>query len=93
MNLISFGQGTKGETVTFPVSQVQDVRIGAGWVWRGIGRLILPYVKPIEGLGKGVAGSFVAPDGSPDGGVYASHLHTPDDTQALARLLKGEATA
>jgi len=85
MNLIAFGQGTRGETVSFPMSKVQDVRIGAGWARRGMWLLLLPYFKGIDAMAKGLAVSFVAPDG-----IYALHMRTPEDANTLAALLKGE---
>jgi len=93
MNLIAFGQGTRGETVSFPVSRVQEVRIGAGWARRGMWLLLLPYFKGIDSMSKGLAVSFVAPDGTPHGGVYALHVRTPGDANTLAALLKGEELA
>jgi len=90
MNLIAFGQGTRGETVSFPVSKVREVRIGAGWARRGMWLLLLPYFKGIDSMAKGLAVSFVAPDGTPRGGVYALHMRTPEDANTLAALLKGE---
>lgn len=89
-NLIAFLEGSSGETVEFPAGEVQDVRVGAGWARRGMGLLILPYVAGINSLAKGHAVSFIAPDGTPDGGVYALHLRTPEEAQALASLLGGE---
>ena len=85
MNLIAFGQGTRGETVSFPVSKVREVRIGAGWARRGMWLLLLPYFKGIDAMAKGLAVSFVAPDG-----IYALHMRTPEDANTLAALLKGE---
>jgi len=93
MNLIAFGQGTRGEAVSFPVSRVQEVRIGAGWARRGMWLLLLPYFKGIDSMSKGLAVSFVAPDGTPHGGVYALHVRTPGDANTLAALLKGEELA
>jgi hypothetical protein len=90
MNLVSFGQGAKGESVSFPVSQVRDVRVGAGWARRGMWLLLLPYFKGIDAMAQGVAASFIAPDGTPSGGVYALHMRTPEEAQTLAGLLGGE---
>ena len=90
MNLVSFGQGQRGETVSFPVSEVRDVRIGAGWARRGMWLLLLPYFKGIDAMAEGLAVAFVAPDGTPSGGVYALHMHTPEEAQTLAGLLWAE---
>jgi len=89
-NLIDLSKGCRGETVRFPLSAVQDVRIGAGWARRGMWLLILPYVKGVDLMAKGMAVSFVAPDGTPDDGVYALHMRTPADAQALAGLLRSQ---
>ena len=37
--------------------------------------------------------SFVAPDGTPDDGVYARHMRTPDDAQVPAARLRPESTS
>jgi hypothetical protein len=88
MDLSAFAQGTRGETVSFPLSQVRDVRVGAGWARRGMWLLLLPYFKAIDSLARGLAVSFVAPAGTPDGCVYALHMGTPEDAQTLAALLR-----
>ena len=68
----------------------RDVRIGAGWARRGMWLLLLPYFKGIDAMAEGLAVSFVAPDGTPSGGVYALHMHTPEEAQTLAGLLWAE---
>ena len=90
MNLSAFAQGTRGETVSFPLNRIRDVRIGEGWARRGMWLLVLPYFKAIDSLARGLAVSFVAPDGTPDGGVYALHMATPEEAQALAARLRAE---
>jgi hypothetical protein len=90
-NVTAFFAGTAGETITFPVAEVEDVRLGKGWARRGMWLLLLPYFKGIDSLAQGVPGgiglSFIAPDGTPDGGVYAIHLRTVEEAQTLAELL------
>jgi hypothetical protein len=81
-------QGSDGATQTFSTGEVQEVKIGTGWARRGMWLLLLPYFKGIDALGQGVAVSFVAPDGTPDGGVYAIQLRTPEQAQALAGMLE-----
>jgi len=88
MNLISFGQGTLGETATFPVSAVKRIKIGPGWPRRGMRLLILPYVAGINGVSKGLCVSFEAPDGMTGRYVgYALHMRSPRDAQTLAGFL------
>lgn len=89
-DLTAFLKGSRGETVEFPVGEVQDVRIGAGWARRGMWLLILPYVAGINSMAQGHAVSFIAPDGTPNDGIYALHLRTSEEAQALASLLGGE---
>ncbi len=88
-SLRAFIEGARGDTVSFPVSEVRDVRIGTGWAWRGMWLLPLPWYAGISALAAGVAVSFIAPDGTAGGGVYALHLQTPEDAQAPAQWLSG----
>jgi hypothetical protein len=90
MNLVAFGQGARGDTATFSLADVKDVRIGTGWARRGMWLLLLPYFKGIDSMAQGLAVSFVAPDGTPNGGVYALHMRTPEEARALAALLQQE---
>jgi hypothetical protein len=88
MNLIAFGQNTPGETNSFLKSKVKRVKIGRGWSRHGMGLLIFPYVLPINGIAAGLCVSFEAPDGATGkDAVYALHMRTPEDAQALARAL------
>jgi hypothetical protein len=43
-NLNAFAQGTRGETVTFPLDTVKRIKIGKGWARKGMWLLIFPYV-------------------------------------------------
>jgi len=38
-------------------------------------------------MAQDLAVSFVAPDGTPDGGVYGLHMRTPEEARVLAALL------
>lgn len=87
-NLVSFMQGTRGETQAFRLDEVQDVRIGAGWARRGMWLMLLPYFKGIDAMARNVCVSFVAPNGTPGGGVYALHMRTAEEAQRLAGLLQ-----
>lgn len=91
MNLIAFGAGTRGDTMVFPLSAVKRVMIGRGWARHGMWLLILPYVGGIDSMAKGICVSFEAPDGATGhDAVYALHMRTPADAQALAAALRSE---
>lgn len=90
MNLIAFGEG-KGDTISFPLSEVEDVRIGRGWARRGMWLLLLPYVAGINKMAEGFVVSFIGPtDDAGWTGVYALHMATPEDAQFLAAALRGD---
>jgi len=50
--------------------------------------LLLPCFKGIDVMARGVCVSFVAPNGTPRGGVYALHMRTAEEAQRLAGLLR-----
>ncbi len=78
-------------THSFPVSAVKRVKIGPGWARNGLWLVILPYVAGINKASEGHCVSFEAPAGDMSGdAVYAFHMRTTDDAQALATLLEGE---
>jgi hypothetical protein len=88
-DLTVFLEGRQGETITFALDAVKSVKTGSGWARKGMWLLILPYVAGINSLAKGFCVSFEAPDG--DQGrevVYALHMQTQEDAQALAALLE-----
>ncbi len=88
--LTAFFEGKKGDTETFPIDAVRDVRIGKGWARNGLWLVILPYVGGINQMAEGHAVSFEAPDGATGrDAVYALHLRTPDEATVLARVLRG----
>ena len=92
-NLTAFINGTSGETVTFPLASVKQIKVGAGWARRGMWLLILPYVAGINSPAEGFCISFEAPDGEAGREVvYALHMHSRGEAQALPRLLKGKAS-
>jgi hypothetical protein len=77
-------------THSFPVSAIKDVTIGPGWARNGLWLVILPYVAGINKLSEGLCVSFEAPGGDIAGDtVYAFHMRSEDDAQALAALLEG----
>lgn len=89
MNLNAFSEGRPGETQSFPVSAVRDVRIGRGWARKGLWLVVRPYVGGIDALAEGHAVSFEAPDDRTGGcAVYALHLRTPEDATRFASLLR-----
>jgi len=88
-NLTSFIEGTRGEAVAFPLDSVKRIEVGSGWARKGMWLLILPYVAGINSLAKGFCVSFEAPDGETGREVvYALHMHSREDAQALAGLLE-----
>ena len=90
MDLISFGQGRNGDSAAFPLSAVRDVRIGSGWARNGLWLILLPYVTGIDNLAQGLCVSFEAPDNEAGGDVvYALHMRSPEEAQALAKELTG----
>jgi hypothetical protein len=90
-NLTAFIQGTKGKTVVFPLDTTKRIRIGSGWARRGMWLLILPYVAGINNLVEGFCVSFEAPGGETGRDlVYALHMQSRDEAQALSRRLKGK---
>lgn len=89
-NLVAFVQGTHGATQDFRLDEVRDVRIGTGWARRGMWLMLLPYFKGIDAMARNVCVSFVAPNGTPGGGVYALHMRSAAEAQRLAGLLQGK---
>lgn len=91
-NLTAFSQDSRGETVTFPLDAVKRVQVGNGWARRGLWLLLLPYFVGINSLAEGLCVSFEAPDGETGREVvYALHMQTREQAQALAHLLnRGE---
>ena len=89
-NVQAFIAGTEGQTTTFAVSAVKRVTVGRGWARNGLWLVIAPYVAGINTMAEGYAVSFEAPDGERDGdAVYALHMQTKEEAQALVRLLEG----
>ncbi|MFA5844836.1 MAG: hypothetical protein WC971_08430 [Coriobacteriia bacterium] len=75
--------------VTFPTSSVKDVRVGAGWSRQGIGLVIWPVARAIDGLAAGRCVSFLAPDPTTKRDVvYAVHCYTDLEAQTLASVLR-----
>ena len=88
-NLTAFIEGARGETVAFPVGTVKRIKVGSGWARKGMWLLILPYVAGINSLAEGFCVSFEAPDSETGREVvYALHMHTRADAQALAGLIE-----
>ncbi|MHB0874447.1 MAG: hypothetical protein ACYC5O_00230 [Anaerolineae bacterium] len=88
--LIDFGAGKQGSTASFPLSAVRDVRIGKGWARKGLSLIIMSYVPGINSMAEGLAVSFEAPDEQTGNDVvYALHMRTIEEAQALAAALGG----
>lgn len=89
--LVEFGEGRTPKSVSFPLSEVKNVRIGAGWARGSIRWIIAPYIPGIDQMAKGMAVSFEAPDGElPGYSVYALHMRSKTEATSLAAILKGE---
>ena len=89
-NVKAFTAGTAGQTITFAVSAVKRVMVGRGWARNGLWLVIAPYVAGINKMAEGYAVSFEAPDGERNrDAVYALHMQTKEEAQALVRLLEG----
>ncbi|MGA9348850.1 MAG: hypothetical protein WBW48_08600 [Anaerolineae bacterium] len=87
-NVKAFTAGTEGQTTTFAVSAVKRVTVGRGWARKGLWLVIAPYVAGINKMAEGYAVSFEAPAGERDEDmVYALHMQTKEEAQALVRLL------
>jgi len=68
--------------------------VGRGWARKGLWLVIPPYVAGINRMAEGYAVSFEAPDGETHGdAVYALHMQTKEEAQALVRLLEGGLSA
>lgn len=90
-NLTAFSEGKAGETVTFPLGLVKRVMIGRGWARNGLWLVIPPYIAGINQMAGEYVISFQAPDGATGkDAVYALHMQTTEEAQALGRLLEGE---
>ena len=87
-NVKAFTAGTRGQTTTFAVSAVKRVMVGRGWARKGLWLVIPLYVAGINKMAEGYTVSFEASDGETDGdAVYALHMQTEEEAQALVRLL------
>ena len=67
----------------FPRADVAGVKLGPGWADGGLSLVVLPYVKPIDGLAAGHAVSWWAPDDRGREARFALHCY---DEAAAARL-------
>jgi len=91
VNLTAFAEGKAGETVAFPLDTVKRVMIGRGWARNGLWLVIPPYIAGINQMAGEFVVSFEALDGETGkDAVYALHMQTTKDAQALGRLLEGE---
>lgn len=76
------------KAVEFSRSSVSDVAIGEGWARGGLEVVLLPYKKGIDGMAAGRAVSFFAPDGEGRQVRYALHMHSTEEAEEVARLLR-----
>jgi len=86
--LIQFGEGQKGNEVTFEKPSIQDIKVGKGWARGSIAWIIAPYVPGINKMAKDMAVSFSAPDGIlPGRTVYALHFRSKEDASKFRELI------
>lgn len=78
------------DAVEFPVSSVDDVRVGDGWASGGLEVVLLPYKGAIDQLAVDHAVSWSAPDGDGRLARYAVHVHDQQQAADLAAQLGGE---
>ena len=89
--LLEFGEGRSPKTVSFLVSEVKDVKIGAGWARGAIRWIIALYIPGIDQMAKGMAVSFEAPDGIlPGNTMYALHMRSKGEAARFAEILRGD---
>jgi hypothetical protein len=88
-NVASFINNRKGETKTFRIADIKDMRIGKGWERKGLW-FVIPYVIPIiNKMSAGLCVSFEAPDMvTGKDVVYAFLLHSQEEAKKLVALLK-----
>ncbi len=88
-NVAAFTNNKKGETETFQIADIKDVRIGKGWERKGLW-FVIPYVIPIiNKISAGLCVSFEAPDIVTGKDVaYAFLLHSKEEAKDLVALLK-----
>jgi len=72
-------------SLEFARADVTGVKVGAGWADGGLSLVVLPYVRPIDGLAAGHAVSWWAPDDRGREARYALHCY---DEAAAARLFE-----
>jgi hypothetical protein len=89
-NLTAFAERKMGETHSFPLNAIKRVKVGRGWARNGLWLVILPYIPGINQMAGEYVVSFEAPDGETGkDAVYAFHMQTTEEAQALARRVEG----
>jgi hypothetical protein len=90
-NLNAFAVGVFGKTISFPLKDVKDVKIGRGWARKGMWLVIPHFIPGVNKWAEGYCVSFEAPDGEKGKEVvYALHMRTEEDARSLKKLLVGE---
>ena len=82
------GEG-RFDATEIPLDEVRNVTLGTDWARDGMRLVIAPYAGGIDGLAKGRAVSFNAPDGEGRDAGWSIHMLTDADAQALYELLAG----
>jgi hypothetical protein len=88
-NVMAFTDGRMGDTETFRLADIRDIKVGKGWERNGLW-LVIPYVIPlINKVTEGLCISFEAPDSvTGEDRVYAFLLHSRKETEAFIDLVK-----
>ena len=88
-NVAAFTNNQKGDTETFKIADIKDIRIGKGWERKGLW-FVIPYVIPMNNkISEGLCVSFEAPDSiTGKDVVYAFLLHSKEETKNFINLLK-----
>ena len=88
-NVSAFSKSIKGETETFKIADIKDIRIGRGWERKGLW-FVIPYVIPlINKISEGLCVSFEAPDSvTGKNTVYAFIMHSKEEAHSITNTLK-----
>jgi hypothetical protein len=85
------GEG-RFDATEVPLESVRNVTLGTDWARDGMRLVIAPYAGGIDGLAKGRAVSFNAPDGQGHDASWSIHMLSEDDATELYELLSAGAS-
>lgn len=88
-DVMAFTDGRMGDTETFRLAGIRDIRVGKGWERNGLW-LVIPYVIPIiNRVTAGLCISFEAPDSvTGEERVYAFLLHSRQETERFMDIVR-----